>query len=164
MKIRSGVPNGSEDELLKLDLKCCQANCSTVYESVSHPPYDRVKLGEPSSRPMWAIFGPVTSCRSSTCVIQRLFIFFIIELQSRRVVHFNVTRHPNDFWVARQLQAATADAKKPKFIIRDNDQKFGDAFDAMAKQLGIEVIPTPIRTPTQMRFVNVTSAVCAGNA
>jgi hypothetical protein len=30
-----------------------------------------------------------------------LFAFFIIELQSRKVIHVNVTRSPTDPWVAR---------------------------------------------------------------
>ncbi len=32
-----------------------------------------------------------------------IFVFVIIELESRRVVHMNVTRQPNDAWVAQQI-------------------------------------------------------------
>jgi putative transposase len=31
-----------------------------------------------------------------------VYVFFVIELGSRRVVHFGVTRHPTDAWVAQQ--------------------------------------------------------------
>ena len=52
---------------------------------------------------------------------QRLFVFFIIELHSRRIVHFNVTRHPNECWTAQQLREATPNGTLPKLIICDND-------------------------------------------
>jgi putative transposase len=36
-----------------------------------------------------------------------LCVFVIIELESRRVVHFAAARHPTDAWVAQQLREAT---------------------------------------------------------
>ncbi len=36
-----------------------------------------------------------------------LFAFFIIELQSRKVIHVRVTRSPTDVWTAQQLREAT---------------------------------------------------------
>ena len=35
------------------------------------------------------------------------FVFFIIELKSRKVIHVHVTRSFTDLWVAQQLQEAT---------------------------------------------------------
>ena len=37
-----------------------------------------------------------------------LFVFVIIELSSRRIVHTAVTAHPTDAWVAQQLREARA--------------------------------------------------------
>jgi len=37
-----------------------------------------------------------------------VFVFVIIELGSRRVVHMGVTRNPTDKWTAQQLRAATS--------------------------------------------------------
>jgi hypothetical protein len=34
-------------------------------------------------------------------LFRSFFVFVIIELESRRVVHVNVTRHPTDAWVAQ---------------------------------------------------------------
>jgi len=75
------------------------------------------------------------------------FVFFIVELATRRVVHFGVTHHPSQFWVAQQLREATPNGQKPRFILRDNDCKYGSAFDAVAKASGIEVLRTPYRAP-----------------
>jgi len=68
-----------------------------------------------------------------------VFVFFLIELSSRRVVHFAVSRHPTQAWVAQQLREATPEGVHPEFIIRDNDSKFGTAFDHVAHNSGIEV-------------------------
>lgn len=74
-----------------------------------------------------------------------MFIFFIIELSSRRVVHVAVTRSPSDTWVAQQLREATPFDTHPRFLIRDNDSKYGAEFARAAS--GIEVLRTPIRAP-----------------
>ena len=74
-----------------------------------------------------------------------MFVFFIIELSSRRVVHFAVTRSPSDAWVAQQLREATPFDTHPRFLIRDNDSKYGAEFARAAR--GIEVLRTPIRAP-----------------
>ena len=54
-----------------------------------------------------------------------LFLFFIIEHGSRKVVHVGVTRSPTEQWAAQQLREATPFGEGPKYLIRDNDSKFG---------------------------------------
>ena len=76
-----------------------------------------------------------------------VFAFFIIELQSRKVIHVNVTRAPTDPWVAQQLREATPYGQAPKYLIRDNDRKFGPNFARVAATSGIKVLRTPYRTP-----------------
>jgi putative transposase len=68
-----------------------------------------------------------------------------IELGSRRVVHFGVTRHPTDAWIAQQLREATPFGVKPRFLIRDNDRKYGASFGRVAA--GIDVLRTPYKAP-----------------
>ncbi len=75
------------------------------------------------------------------------FAFFIIELKSRKVIHVNVTRSPTDLWVAQQLREATPYGQTPKYLIRDNDKKFGPNFARVATTSGIQVLRTPYRTP-----------------
>jgi putative transposase len=76
-----------------------------------------------------------------------LFAFFIIDLKSRKVIHVNVTRSPTDPWVAQQLREATPYGEKPRYLIRDNDRKFGPSFARVATTSGIKVLRTPYRTP-----------------
>ena len=74
-----------------------------------------------------------------------IFVFFIIELESRRVVHFGVTRSPHDAWIAQQWRNATPFEEGPRFLIRDNDQKFGAHFARVTDN--IDVVKTPVRAP-----------------
>ena len=78
---------------------------------------------------------------------RQIYAFFIIELASRRVVHFGVTSHPTDAWIAQQLREATPFGLAPRFLIRDRDSKFSDGFTQVAKASSIEVLKTPYRAP-----------------
>jgi transposase InsO family protein len=79
-----------------------------------------------------------------------IYIFVIMELCTRRVIHAGVTRNPTDHWVAQQLREVTPWDQKPKYLIRDRDGKFGHHFAAVAS--GIEILKTPARTPQANAF------------
>ena len=92
---------------------------------------------------IWACdFLPVTDL-----CFRPLFAFFVIALDSRRIVHLGVTRHPTDAWVARQLREATPYDQHPRYLIRDNDGKFGATFARVAAASEITILRTPIRAP-----------------
>ncbi|CAA9546964.1 MAG: Mobile element protein [uncultured Thermomicrobiales bacterium] len=92
---------------------------------------------------IWACdFLPVTDL-----LFRPLFAFFIIELATRRVVHVSATRHPTDAWVAQQLREATPFEQRPRYLIRDNDSKFGATFARVAETSGIAILHTPYRAP-----------------
>ncbi|CAG0947292.1 hypothetical protein ANRL1_03919 [Anaerolineae bacterium] len=76
------------------------------------------------------------------------FLFFIIALASRRIVHFGVTRSPTDAWVAQQRREATPLGLAPRFLIRDRDSQYGESFTRVAVGTSIEVLKTPYRAPT----------------
>jgi hypothetical protein len=74
-----------------------------------------------------------------------VFVFFIIELESWRVVYFGVTRSPRDVWVAQQWRNATPFEEGSRFLIRDNDDKFGTHFSSAIGH--VEVLKIPVRAP-----------------
>src|SRR5260221_8942416 len=74
-------------------------------------------------------------------------MFFIVELASRRVVHFGVTAHPTDAWIAQQLREATPFGQGPKYLVRDNDSTYGVAFAQIAAGAGIKVLKIPVAEP-----------------
>ncbi len=69
------------------------------------------------------------------------------QLKSRKVIHVGVTRSPTDTWVAQQLREATPYGQAPKYLIRDNDSKFGSCFARVAATSGIKILKTPYQAP-----------------
>lgn len=74
-------------------------------------------------------------------------MFFFVVHDTREAVHFNVTRCPTDAWAAQQLREATPYCFGPTYLIRDNDDKFGKRFSAVAEGTGIELVKIPPRSP-----------------
>jgi transposase InsO family protein len=85
-------------------------------------------------------------------LFRSIFVFVIIELESRRVVHVNVTRHPTDAWVAQQLREVTPFGEGPRFLIRDNDKKYGEQFQHVVDGADIELLKTPVEAPRANAF------------
>jgi len=75
------------------------------------------------------------------------FVFVVMHLESRRILCAVTTTAPNSSWLAQQLRELTPFGDGPKFLLRDNDAKFGTVFDRVAAGAGIRVIRTPIRAP-----------------
>ena len=50
-------------------------------------------------------------------------------------------------WVAQQLREATPYGQAPKYLIRDNDSKFGSGFLRVATTSGIKLLKTPYHAP-----------------
>ncbi len=76
-----------------------------------------------------------------------LFAFFVIDVNTKQVVHVAVTREPSERWTAQQLRQLTPFDEGPKFIIRDRDNKFGAEFDRVAKGAGVRVLETAVQAP-----------------
>jgi putative transposase len=108
-----------------------------------------------SSRQNWATFlhnhaRQIWACdflQTYDAFFRTIFVFIIVELGSRRVVHFGVTRHPTDQWTSQQLREATPYGEGPRYLIRDNDSKYGGSFERVAMGTEIEVLKTPYRAP-----------------
>jgi hypothetical protein len=86
--------------------------------------------------------------------LRDIFVLVIIELASRRVVHIAVTRHPSDSWAAQQLREATPFGEGPRFLMCDNDDKYGPQCDRVAVGTGIEVLRTPVAAPRANAWIS----------
>jgi hypothetical protein len=50
-------------------------------------------------------------------------------------------------WLAQQIRQLTPFGGGPTFLIRDNDRKFGQALDAVARGAGTQVVRKPLMSP-----------------
>jgi transposase InsO family protein len=80
-------------------------------------------------------------------LFRQWYIFVVMELKTRRIVHTGVTKYPADEWTAQQLREATPWGKGPKYLIRDRDSKYATHFSTVAVGSGIKELKTPYRTP-----------------
>ena len=84
-----------------------------------------------------------------TLTFQLLYCFFVIEHGRRRVLHFNITRHPTAEWVMQQLREAFPEAGPYRYVILDHDSKFdGDVINFL-KATGLEPKRTSVQAPWQ---------------
>jgi transposase InsO family protein len=91
-----------------------------------------------------------------TLFLQTLYVLIFVEIGTRRVHFAGCTPHPDNAWVTQQARQAMWELEdcEPaiRFLIRDNDKKFTDAFDRVFRSEGIDVIPTPVRAPNANAF------------
>jgi transposase InsO family protein len=78
-----------------------------------------------------------------------LYVFFIIGHGRRRILHFNVTRHPTSAWIVQQLREAFPYESTAKFLILDHDAKYGTEVPAAIRSMNITAVRTSVGCPWQ---------------
>ena len=91
-----------------------------------------------------------------TITLKTLYVFFLIELGTRRVYLAGITQYPDGSWVTQQArnQVWFLEENENEFVglIRDNDSKFTSAFDSVFLSENINVIRTPLKAPNANAF------------
>jgi transposase InsO family protein len=106
-----------------------------------------------------------------TIFLKTVYIFFFIELKTRRVYLAGVTSHPDEFWVGQQARQFTWELREHENILRhlihDRDSKYTKAFDDVFRSEGINIIRTPVKAPNANayaeRFVRSLREECLDN-
>jgi len=105
---------------------------------ISHSPstirrYMVPRHGSPRGDQTWRTFirnhaRQVWACdflTQHTAFFAVAYVFVVMEIESRRIVHINVTRNPTLAWVKQQFREATSEDLAPRFLVHDNDGIFG---------------------------------------
>jgi putative transposase len=82
-----------------------------------------------------------------TVTFQFLYCFFVIEHGRRKILHFNVTRHPTAEWVIQQLRETFPDAGSYRYVILDRVSIFDADVTAFLKATGFEPKRTSVQAP-----------------
>jgi transposase InsO family protein len=84
---------------------------------------------------------------SVTAGFQVIYVFVIMEIGTRRLVHFNVTAHPNAAWTLQQFREAINDQQGYRFLVHDRDSIYSQELDLGVKAMGVKALKTPFRSP-----------------
>src|SRR6478752_413413 len=63
-----------------------------------------------------------------TLSFRLLFGMLMLRHDRREILWLGVTAHPTAEWIAQQVTEAFGWDKPPKYLLRDRDQAYGDAF------------------------------------
>jgi hypothetical protein len=82
-----------------------------------------------------------------TITFSVLYCFFIIAHDRRRILHFNVTRHPTSAWIVQQLREAFPYEPATQFFLLDHDSRYGTEVPDAIRSMGINAVGTVVGCP-----------------
>jgi len=76
-----------------------------------------------------------------------LYVFVVLDVGTRRTVHWNVTEHPTAAWTLQQFRAIVPGDQPQRFLIHDRDSIYATAVDTAVEVMGLTVLKTPVHYP-----------------
>lgn len=137
-------------ELLKLGYELSEATVARYMVKGPRPP-----------SPTWRSFirnhfsgiAAVDFFTVPTLTFKTIYVFVVLSLDRRRVLHFNVTDSPTAAWTSRQIVQAFPFDTAPRFLIRDRDKIYGEKVVDTLRVIGAEQILTAPKSPWQNGYV-----------
>ncbi len=91
---------------------------------------------------------------SVTAGFQIVYVFIIMEIGTRRLVHFNVTAHPDAAWTLQQFREAINDHEGDRFLVHDRDSIYSQELGLGVKAMGVKVLQNRSVRPKRIRIAN----------
>jgi len=82
-----------------------------------------------------------------TVTFQVLYVFVVMEVGTRRIAHFNVTKHPTAEWTLQQFRELITGEQPCRFVLHDRDRIYSMELDTAVKSMGVDILKTPFRAP-----------------
>ena len=134
-------------ELLKLGYDVAEATVSKYMAKRPGPPSQSWRTFVNNHR---SAIVAIDFLAVPTATFRVLYVFVVLSLDRRRIVHFNVTDSPTAEWTSLQLIQAFPFDTAPRYVIRDRDSIYGKKVVAT---LGIEEKVIGYQSPWQNGYV-----------
>jgi hypothetical protein len=79
-------------------------------------------------------------------------LFVVLEIGTRRIVHWNVTRHPSAAWTAQQFPRIKPGDQRYRYVLHDRDSIFSEGVDRTLTAMALTVLKTAARAPQANAF------------
>ena len=89
----------------------------------------------------------------ASATFRLLYTVIILGHNRRKVIHFDVTQNPTQVWLAHQMTEAFPWDTAPRYLLRDRDASYGQAFRDRIQVMGIKEVVTAARSPWQNAYV-----------
>jgi len=133
-------------ELLKLGYDICE---STIANYMVHRPGPPSQTWQTFIRNHMAELEAIDFFTVPTAIFRTIYVFLVLSLDRRRIIHFNVTTNPTADWTSLQLIQAFPFDTAPRFLIRDRDGVYGPKVIDTLDFLDLEQIVIAPRSPWQ---------------
>jgi len=90
------------------------------------------------------------ACDSCVVVAARfnvLYVFVVMEIGSRRLVHVNITGHPTAAWTRPLCREVLAMSHGSRAVLHKRDCIYSPGLDAAVTALGVRILRTPAHSP-----------------
>jgi putative transposase len=87
-----------------------------------------------------------------TATFRLLYVFVVLDLGTRRILHWNVTAHPTAEWTVQQFRMIVSGDQTYRFVIHDRDTIYSEGVDRTLAAMGLTVLKTPVRVPQANAF------------
>jgi putative transposase len=143
-------------ELKKLDITISKTSVANILRRNGLPPSPERE--GPSWREFLARHAPVFLCADmfqkevwTFSGLTTAYVFFVIHLQTRKVIWARATFSPTNQWLKQQTRHVLWECEEqgiePRFFLRDNDQLYPEGMDSILKSSGVDTVKTPFQAP-----------------
>jgi putative transposase len=87
-----------------------------------------------------------------TATFRMFYVLVILDVGTRRIVHWNATEHPTADWTMQQFRSCVSGDGPHRFVIHDRDSIFSWELDRGLAAMGVRVLQTPAWTPQANAF------------
>jgi len=87
-----------------------------------------------------------------TATFRLVYVFLVLEIGTRRIVHWNVTEYRTAEWTSQQFRGFLTGDDPHRFVIHDRDAVFSPAVDDVLRSTNLRVLKTPPRVPQANAF------------